>query len=58
MGGESIKVLGGNPEVVRAAKIALDEYFAGKSARIDKEDSGNTSSDSTDAVCQTDAGKG
>jgi len=55
VGGENIKVLGGNPEVVRAAKIALDEYFAGKSARIDKEDSGNTSSDSTDAVCQTDA---
>jgi len=57
VGGENIKVLGGNPEVVRAAKIALDEYFAGKSTGIDKEDSGNTSSDSTDAVCQTDAAR-
>jgi len=55
VGGENIKVLGGNAEVVRAAKIALDEYFAKTTDNkvvVDKQL--NSSGDSTDAICQTD----
>lgn len=53
VGGENIKVLGGNAEVVRAAKIALDEHFAKSTDnKLDKQL--NSSGVSTDAICQTD----
>jgi len=59
VGNENIKILGGNPDMVRAAKIALDEHFAANPESRPKTKAvasvgASTASDSTDAVCQTD----
>lgn len=59
VGKENIKILGANADVVRAAKIALDEHFAtnpesGPNIKAVESLGANTSFDSTDAVCQTD----
>ena len=58
-GGQSLKILGGDPEMVRAAKMALDEHFrpggSGPPGVVPPTNL-NTSACS-DAVCQTETGK-
>ena len=58
-GGQSLKILGGDPEMVRAAKMALDEHFRpGGSGPPEVIPPANLNTSAcSDAVCQTETGK-
>ena len=58
-GGQSLKILGGDPEMVRAAKMALDEHFRpGGSGPPEVVPPANLNTSAcSDAVCQTETGK-